>query len=67
MSKAGWNGRPVFTPSAMRKIHGFSKGIPRVVNNLCDKSLLSAFIRESDEIDYWDVRRAVKDVKSLTE
>jgi general secretion pathway protein A len=67
MSKAGWNGRPVFTPSAMRKIHGFSKGIPRVVNNLCDKSLLSAYIRESDEIDYWDVRRAVKDVKSLTD
>ena len=67
MAKAGWNGRPVFTPSAMRKIHGFSKGIPRVVNNLCDKSLLSAYIRESDEIDYWDVRRAVKDVKSLTD
>lgn len=67
MSKAGWNGRPVFTASAMRKIHGFSKGIPRVVNNLCDKSLLSAYIRESDEIDYWDVRRAVKDVKSLTD
>lgn len=67
MAKAGWNGRPVFTASAMRKIHGFSKGIPRVVNNLCDKSLLSAYIRESDEIDYWDVRRAVKDVKSLTD
>jgi len=67
MSKAGWNGRPVLTASAMRKIHGFSKGIPRVVNNLCDKSLLSAYIRESDEIDYWDVRRAVKDVKSLTD
>jgi general secretion pathway protein A len=67
MSTAGWNGRPVFTSSAMRKIHGFSKGIPRVVNNLCDKSLLSAYIRESDEIDYWDVRRAVNDLKSLTD
>ncbi|MFT3781680.1 MAG: AAA family ATPase [Nibricoccus sp.] len=67
MSTAGWNGRPVFTSSAMRKIHGFSKGIPRIVNNLCDKSLLSAYIRESDEIDYWDVRRAVKDLKRLIE
>ncbi len=67
MSTAGWNGRPVFTASAMRKIHGFSKGIPRIVNNLCDKSLLSAFIRESDEIDYWDVRRAVRDLQKLTE
>jgi len=65
MATAGWNGRPVFTASAMRKIHGFSKGIPRVVNNLCDKSLLSAYIRESDEINYWDVRRAVIDLKKL--
>jgi general secretion pathway protein A len=65
MSTAGWNGRPVFTSSAMRKIHRFSKGIPRVVNNLCDKSLLSAYIRESDEIDYWDVRRAAKDLQAL--
>ena len=67
MATAGWNGRPVFTASAMRKIHGFSKGIPRIVNNLCDKSLLSAYIRESDEINYWDVRRAVVDLKKLTQ
>jgi len=37
------------------------------VNNLCDKALLSAYIRESDEISYWDVRRAIKDVKRLTD
>ncbi len=67
MSQAGWNGRPVFTKWAMRAIHRFTKGIPRIVNNLCDKAILSAYIRESDEISYWDVRRAIKDLKKLTD
>ena len=38
-----------------------------MVNSLCDKALLSAFVRESDEVTFWDVRRALKDVKELTE
>lgn len=66
LSLAGANGRPWFTKWAMRSIHRASGGIPRLVNNLCDKAMLSAFIRESDEINYWDVRRAIKDMNSLT-
>ena len=66
LSLAGGNGRPSFTKWALRSIHRGSGGIPRVVNNLCDKALLSAFIRESDEVSYWDVRRAVKDMENLT-
>ena len=60
-------GRPRFTPWAIRAIHRRSKGIPRIVNNLCDKSLLAAFIRESDEVTYWDARRAAKDLDRLTD
>lgn len=67
LSLAGGMGRPVFTKRALRKIHKASKGIPRIVNNLCDKALLSAFIRDSDEMNYWDARRAVRDMDSLTE
>lgn len=67
LSLAGGNGRPSFTRWALRAIHRGSGGIPRVVNNLCDKSLLSAFIRESDEVNYWDVRRAIRDMKNLTQ
>ena len=63
---AGSMGRPHFTNRALKSIHRASKGIPRIVNNLCDKSLLAAFIRESDEVNYWDVRRAVNDMAELT-
>jgi general secretion pathway protein A len=67
LTLAGGTGRPSFTQWALRAIHKASKGIPRIVNNLCDKSMLSAFIRESDEVNYWDARRAIREMHTLTE
>ncbi len=66
LSLAGGKGRPSFTRWALRAVHRASRGIPRIVNNLCDKSLLAAFIRDSDEVNYWDVRRAIRDTETLT-
>jgi general secretion pathway protein A len=66
LTLAGSTGRPSFTPWAMRAIHKASRGIPRIVNNLCDKAMLSAFIRESDEVTFWDARRAARDMENLT-
>ena len=65
LSLAGGSGRPSFTKWALRAIHRGSGGVPRVVNNLCDKAMLSAFIRESDEVNFWDARRAVRDMQNL--
>jgi general secretion pathway protein A len=66
LTLAGGAGRPSFTAWALRAIHKSSRGIPRVVNTLCDKAMLSAFIRESDEVNYWDARRAARDMENLT-
>jgi general secretion pathway protein A len=66
LTRAGSAGRPSFTSWALRAIHRYSGGIPRVVNNLCDKAILSAFIRDSDVVTWRDVRRAIKDLKNLT-
>ena len=65
LSLAGGSGRPRFTPWALRHLYKHSRGIPRVINNLCDKSLLAAFIRESDEVTYWDARRASREMHRL--
>jgi general secretion pathway protein A len=62
---AGGKGRPFFTQNAIRSICRASGGIPRLVNNLCDKALLAAFTRESDEVSYWDVRRAIREYRAL--
>ncbi|HVU24476.1 MAG TPA: AAA family ATPase [Opitutus sp.] len=67
LSLAGSNGRPSFTARAMRSIHRASGGIPRIVNNLCDRALLAAYVRDSDEVNFWDARRAIKDVANLTD
>lgn len=62
---AGANGRPGFSTHAMAKIHRFSRGIPRLINNVCDKALLSAFVRSRDTVTYWDVHRAIQELKRL--
>jgi len=63
MTLAGGNGRPGFTNPAIKKIHRHSRGIPRLINNICDKSLLSAYIKSKDTVNWWDVRRAIKELQ----
>jgi general secretion pathway protein A len=41
---AGSNGQPIFEPEAIAAIHRYAGGIPRVVNLLCEHSLVSAFV-----------------------
>lgn len=65
LTTAGSQGRPRFTRRALRQIHKYTQGTPRLINNLCDKALLAAYIRNSDEVNYWDVRRALKDIRRL--
>lgn len=65
LSLAGSNGQPQFTSWAIKKIAKDSLGIPRMINNICDKSLLSTFIRNGNEVNYWDVRRSMKDINRL--
>jgi len=37
---------PVFSGEALDRIYEYSRGIPRIVNTLCENSLVSAFARE---------------------
>ncbi|WP_309382087.1 ExeA family protein [Cerasicoccus frondis] len=65
LTTAGGNGRPRFTFWAQWRIHHWTKGTPRLINNLCDKALLAAYIRDSEEISHGDISRAIKDLKRL--
>lgn len=65
LTLAGGMGRPVFTSLAVRAISRASGGVPRIVNNLCDKALLAAFVREADEVTFWDVRRAIREYNNM--
>lgn len=40
-----------FTSAALHKIHGLSRGIPRVINVLCDRALLTGYVNNCRIID----------------
>lgn len=65
LSLAGANGRPRFTARALNKVYRSTRGTPRLINNICDKALLSAYVRSADDVTWWDVRRAIKEIKRL--
>jgi general secretion pathway protein A len=43
---AGTSGKPVFAPAAVDAVHLYSRGIPRVVNLLCEHALINAYVEQ---------------------
>jgi type II secretory pathway predicted ATPase ExeA len=37
---------PVFTDDAMRQVHTYSRGIPRLINLICEHALISAYVEQ---------------------
>lgn len=54
--------RALFTPLALNRVYHYSRGIPRLINIICDRSLLGAYTKESWTIGPWIVTRAAKEV-----
>lgn len=53
---------PLFRPAALRAVHRISRGIPRLINVICDRALLGAYGEDKHEIDVATVRRAAAEV-----
>jgi general secretion pathway protein A len=60
---AGSSGRPTFTPWALRTIHRYSGGIPRLINAVCDKALLYGFVNATDRLDSRSIRQAIRELE----
>jgi general secretion pathway protein A len=43
--------RELFTPEALSLVHQYSRGIPRLINVICDNSLFEAFLVKKDIVD----------------
>ena len=48
---AEWEGRPQFAEDCFEAIFKFCDGVPRRINNLCDRLLLFAFLEDIEEIN----------------
>ena len=55
-------GRQLFAPGLMRAIHRRSRGVPRLINLLCDRMLLGAYGRGSERPDAPLLRAAAREV-----
>ncbi|NOY53227.1 MAG: AAA family ATPase [Deltaproteobacteria bacterium] len=43
--------RDLFTPEAYHAIHEYSRGIPRLINTLCDNALFEGFLIKKETVD----------------
>ncbi len=62
--KSGAPGVPTFTNDALHKIFSFSKGVPRLINNLCEAVLISGAAQGLTVIDAFLVKDAVSALES---
>ncbi len=58
LSVAGGGAAVAFTPQALARVHRYSGGIPRLINLLCDRALLSAYSHHTNRITARLVTRA---------
>ncbi|HHT9120119.1 MAG TPA: ExeA family protein [Candidatus Hypogeohydataceae bacterium YC41] len=60
---AGASDVPAFTPKAINKIFGFSKGIPRLINLACEASLLAGYVEEKTRLNEHLVGAVLKELE----
>jgi general secretion pathway protein A len=54
--------RVVFSPAVVRGIYKATRGIPRVINVVCDRMLLGAYGRNTSHVDHDMLRLALREV-----
>jgi len=60
---SGAKGAPHFTHLALWRVYGYSQGVPRLVNAVCDKALLAGFVQQREQIDFRIIGRAVRELE----
>ena len=54
--------RPLFSAAALREVHRHSRGVPRLINLICDRSLLGAAVSRRMQVTPSIVRRAAHEL-----
>lgn len=62
LSMAGMDHNRLFPPSTLKKLFRLSKGVPRVINVICDRALLGAFVQGKDRVDKKTLIKAAREV-----
>jgi type II secretory pathway predicted ATPase ExeA len=60
---AGSQGRRIFAEDTYAMIFKYTGGTPRLINTLCDTSLMAAFGRDHDTVELADIEAAIKELQ----
>jgi general secretion pathway protein A len=64
LNRVGWKGNPSFDDETFQKIHQATAGIPRRINLLCNRLLLSAFLENLTRVDGAHVSRIDRELRN---
>ena len=64
MYVAGYRGKPIISSAGVRELYRASRGVPRLINIICNKALLSAYGQGKSEVSKKHIRRAVNDTEA---
>ena len=62
LQSAGYARQDLFHPEAIRKIAAYSKGIPRLINVICDNALVTAFAGSQKTVSAALIREVAEDL-----
>jgi general secretion pathway protein A len=60
---AGSQGRRIFAEDTYATIYRYTGGVPRLINTLCDTSLMAAYGRDRDTVDAEDLAAAIQELQ----
>ncbi len=63
LSVAGAVNSVKFSKQAIEEIYRYSQGIPRLINILCDKALLTAYVSETKSIDQAIIKKSLEELE----
>ncbi len=62
LKRAGSRNLILFDKTAVKAIYKYSRGIPRLINILCDNALLTGFSEDKNRIDKTLIQKTIRDV-----
>jgi len=63
LTHVGWKGDPKFEDDAFGLIHAVTGGVPRRINTLCNRLLLSAYLGEKHVLQTSDVQAIAREIR----
>ena len=65
--RAGGSNQPIFASETFARIYQLTQGVPRLINALCDRALLTGYVNEYQTIDNRMIDEAAAELPALME